>query len=87
MDVHASSSGLQHVVAYGPHSVVLSHNSPNYHHYHSLPPRPIPKATTSYQLVPLVPIAPTTIYVPVQPQTKQHQHHYHHQQQSQGNHL
>jgi hypothetical protein len=87
MDVYASSSGLQRVVAYGPHSVVLSHNSPNHHHFHSLPPQPIPKATTSYQLVPVVPRAPTTIYVPVQQQTKQPQHHHHHQQQSPGNYL
>jgi hypothetical protein len=89
MDVHANSSGLQHVVGYGPHSVVLAypnhhhHNTNNHrHHFHSLPPPPrsLPKATTSYELVPLVPVVPTTIYMPVE-QKKQQQ-----QQQSQGNH-
>ncbi len=89
MDVHANSSGLQHVVGYGPHSVVLAY--PNHHHhqhnnhrhhYHSLPPRSLPKATTSYELVPLVPVMPTTIYMPVEQKKQQQQHHH---QPSQGN--
>jgi len=88
MDVYTSSSGLQQVVGYGPHSVVLAHNghhhhhNNNYHHHsHSLPPRLIPKATSSYQLVSLVPIAPTTVYVPVEQQRQQPNY-----EQSQGNH-
>jgi hypothetical protein len=83
MDVYSSSSGLQQVVGYGPHSVVIAHNnhhnghSHDHHqhnghtHYHSLPPRSLPKAASSYQLVPIV---PTTIYVPIE-QPKQQQYH------------
>jgi len=78
MDVHTHSSDLQRVVAYGPHSVVLAHNN-HYNNFHSLPPRSLPKATSSYQLIPVVPVAPTTTYVPVQQQKQQ--------QKSQGNHL
>lgn len=88
MDVYTNSSGLQHVVGYGPHSVVVAHHNHNHHdghhnHYHTLPPRPVPKAASCYQLVPVIPVAPTTIYVPVQTQQKNHQHHY--QRQAQGN--
>ncbi len=78
MDAYTSSSGLQHIVAYGPHSVVLSHPYHNHHHHsHSLPPR----STSAYQLVPLVPAVPTTIYVPVQ-QRKQQSPQRHQQPQS-----
>jgi hypothetical protein len=88
MDVHASSSGLQHVVAYGPHSVVLAHHNHNHNnhqqHFHSLQTRSLPKVTSSYQLVPFIPVAPTTIYVPVEQQRPQQKHHH---QQSQGNHF
>lgn len=84
MDVYTNSSGLQHVVGYGPHSVVVAHHNHgsggHHHHHHSLPPRPVQKATSSYQLVSLVPVAPTTIYVPVEAQQKHHHH-----QQPQGN--
>ena len=91
MDVHTSSSGLQHIVGYGPHSVVLSY--PNHHNHahahththqhrvHSLPPRSLPKATTSYEIIPLVPVVPTTIYMPVEQKKQQHQY-----QPSKGNH-
>jgi hypothetical protein len=87
MDVYTSSSGLQHVVGYGPHSVVIAHQNHNHHndynhnHYHSLPPRSLPKAASSYELVPVV---PTAIYVPVQPQKQKQQQQL--QQRYHGNH-
>jgi hypothetical protein len=79
MEVHTSSSGLQHIVGYGPHSVVIAHQNHNHHnnhdhhhHFHSLPPqRSLPQTTTSYQLVPLVPIA---TYAPVKQQKSQGNH-------------
>lgn len=92
MDVYTNTSGLQQVVAYGPHSVVLAghhnhnHHNDHRHHFHSLPPpsRSLPKTTSSYELVSLVPVVPTTtIYVPVQ-QTKQQQQCHH--QKPKGNH-
>jgi hypothetical protein len=95
MDVYASSSGLQRVVGYGPQSVVLTHHDHNHHdhnhnhhnhnhhhHIHSIPPRSLPKPTSSYQLVPFVPAAPTAIYVPIpqERQQKQQQQRYQYQQ-------
>lgn len=74
MDVQTRAFGLQNVVASGQHSLVVSHTPMNncHQHYHSLPPaRPLPKTTSSYELVQLV---PTAVYVPVQEQRQTQNH-------------
>ncbi|CAM2710921.1 unnamed protein product [Rotaria socialis] len=80
MDVQSSSNGLHHIVGYGSNSVVLAHCNNNNHHndYHNFyvpAPRPLPKATSSYQLLPVVNLVPTIINVPVQQSKKQQQSH------------
>lgn len=74
MDIYTNSSGgLQHVVGYGSHSVVLSHHPTSNHcHYHTVSSQPLTKSTSAYQLVPILPVERTTVYVPIQ-QTQQQQ--------------
>ena len=73
MDVYANSSGLQNIVGYGSHSVVVSHHPNNYYHYHPVSTQPLTKSTSAYQLVPFMPVERTAILVPVQQQKQKQQ--------------
>lgn len=79
MEVYSSSGGLQQVIGCGPHSVVVAHHNHNhpkvYHQLQTsqavvLPPRPVPKVTTSYQFLPIVNVVPSTFIVPIQQERK-----------------
>lgn len=81
MDVYSSSSGLHHVVGYGPHSVVVSHHNPNITNSCSQvysvvmpPPRPPPqpKVSTSYQLIPFQSALQSSVAIPVHQPKPQH---------------